>query len=298
MMHSYRITILLGMLLLASPALAQQNVVILLDDSGSMNQAMRVDASLLKMNAAKSAIGSVLRQLPDDAQVGLAVLNGNGTPWVIPFGPIDKANIEQQLNNVYPRGSTPLGEHMKIAADALLDARSKQFYGVYKLLIITDGEAGDPNLVERYLPEIQSRGIIVDVIGVDMVSDHSLATQTSSYRRADDPDSLAKAISAVLAETTVDSGDPGTNDFDLLEGFPAEAASAAITALANPSNAPIDQATSYQSDVASGQGSPSGSTPARVQNNEGGGSFFFILLLMLGIPAFLVFRIITKTAGR
>ena len=77
---------------------------------------------------------------------------------------------------------------MKQGADALLDARKKQFgYGTYRLLVVTDGETDDAGLVDGYTPDIISRGITIDAIGVEMQSQHTLATMVHSYRSADDP---------------------------------------------------------------------------------------------------------------
>lgn len=290
-----RTLVCIGMLLIAPAAMAQQNVVILLDDSGSMDQPLRSNSGLLKMDAAKAAISSVLKQLPENANVGLAVLNGSGGPWVIPFGPLDKAQVNESVSRIRASGGTPLGAMMKVAADQLLQARSEQYYGNYKLLIITDGEANDRQLVERYLPEILARGIVVDAIGVDMESQHSLATQTNSYRKADDPESLTQAISEVLAETTADSGDAGASDFELLEGFPSEVATAAIQALATPSNQPI-AAAGFGPEANDSYANNSNSNPVVPGNaggngDSGGGSPFGIfLLIIIGIPLFILFR--------
>lgn len=249
-------------------AQAQQNVVILLDDSGSMSSFMRSDGKTRKMAAAKSAIKVVLEQLPSNANVGLAILNGGRDPWVIPFGPIDKSDLADSLQRIIARGATPLGKHMKIGADALLEARNNQHYGTYKLLIITDGEAGDANLVERYLPEINSRGIIVDVIGVDMATKHSLATKTSSYRSADDPESLRNAISEVLAESSNDDGDAGESDFELLAAFPDEVASSVLTALSSPSNDPIGQTGRASAGAGTSQNAAAASGGAQAQSGH------------------------------
>lgn len=285
--------------LLATEASAQQNVVIVLDDSGSMEATIRNSPSLQKMAAAKSAIGTVLQQLPDDANVGLVVLNRPQNPWVIPFGPLDKSQVVQQVNNVRASGSTPLGQHMKVAADALLEARLKQFYGTYKLLIITDGEAGDAYLVEQYLPEIQARGIVVDVIGVDMPGEHSLAKRADSYRKADDPDSLQQAISSVLAETASDDGDAADSDFELLEGFPTELAAAAIRELSTPSNLPIGGAPAASSNPrAANPPIASGSSPMNTGADQGGGPSLIFILAFLLIPVIIVGRAISKVSSR
>ncbi|MEZ6087312.1 MAG: VWA domain-containing protein [Pirellulaceae bacterium] len=281
-------------------ATAQQNIVILLDDSGSMHETLRSNSRMRKMDAAKSAITTVLQQVPPDAQVGLAVLNGQNGPWVIPLGPLDTQKAVAAVKRIKASGGTPLGEHMKVAADALLEARQKQRYGTFKLLIITDGEANDGDLVERYLPDIQSRGIVVDAIGVDMPGQHSLATRTSSYRRADDPESLKKAISDVMAETTSDAGDAGQSDFELLQPLPPEVATAALTALSDVRNEPIAGNAAANSRVenrppasntpASGNPAP----PARRDDDGGKGRLLFIGLIF----GFLIFRFVTKLGKR
>ena len=134
---------------LCGEAIARQNVVIVLDDSGSMGESLRSDRRTTKINAARSALRTVLEQLPDDSQVGVVVLNGDPDPWLTPLAPIDKAQVNSLVRRIRASGGTPLGRSMKIAADALLEARSEQHYGTYKLLIVTDGEAGDKDLVER-----------------------------------------------------------------------------------------------------------------------------------------------------
>jgi hypothetical protein len=125
----------------------------------------------------------------------------------------------------------------------LLEARKQQIYGTYRLLVVTDGEANDPNLVDAYLPDIQSRGLIMDVIGVDMGSDHSLATRVSNYRRADDDSALQQAISEVFAETSTNNQDSEA-DFEMLAALPDEFASGALKALAASGNEPIRASTS------------------------------------------------------
>ncbi len=232
-----------AILLAAALSAADQNVVVVLDDSGSMDQRMSGGQRVRKMDAAKQALLSVLEQLPDEAHVGVLALNSiqGGNHWIVPLGPVDRASIQQQIGGIRATGGTPLGAAMKEAADALLENRTKQIYGTYRLLIVTDGEAGDRDLVEAYLPAIKARGLITDVIGVDMPGSHSLATQVNTYRRADDPASLASAIAEVFAETSDDSGDAGQSDYDLLSGLSDEVAAAALIGLTDTNNLPIGQ---------------------------------------------------------
>lgn len=201
---------------------------------------MRSQRRQKKIEAAKSALQVVLGQLPSDAQVGILLLNGKtgSGSWVVPVGPVNLEVARAALKQVRAGGETPLGARLKQAADALLEKRAKQHYGEYRLLVVTDGEATDGPRVARFLPEILARGLTVDVIGVDMRADHSLATQVRSYRRADDPDSLQRAVQAVFAESSSDQDDRQT-DFEFLSGFPSDVAAAALAALAEAGNEPI-----------------------------------------------------------
>ena len=240
----FRSCALLGLMLAAASADAAQNVVVVLDDSGSMDERMRSDRRLDKIEAAKQALIAVLQQLPADAKVGIVLLNGSRgrSKWVYPLGPVSQNQIRQAVRGIVADGNTPLGARIKDGADALLKLRDKEHYGSFRLLIVTDGEASDAHLVEEYLPDILTRGIWVDVIGVDMAGDHSLATQVHTYRKADDPASLEQAIREVFAESTSDPGDAVESDFEVLAAIPDEVAEAALTALSQSGNYPIGEA--------------------------------------------------------
>jgi len=222
-------------------ASGQLNVVVILDNSGSMQG--RMNNSGTKIDGAKWALMKVLEQSPETSQVGVLLLNpGPQGDWLIPLGPIDRTKIERAVASLEAEGNTPLGAKMKVAADALLQLREANRYGTYKMLIVSDGEANDANLVQQYLPSIQARGILVDVIGVNMNQQHSLATHASTYRNANNPDSLAKAIGdVVLGESSANSDDTaGETDFELLADLPDQVAMASLAALTSASNDPIE----------------------------------------------------------
>lgn len=221
---------------------AQQSVVVVLDDSGSMDARMRTKQGReRRIDAAKAALAEVLRSLPADTQVGVLALNTkiNGSSWVVPLGSVDPQVWQPNLRLIEADGGTPLGAFLKLGADALLAARAKQVYGTYRLLVLTDGEANDEQLVTAYLPDILAKGLLLDVIGVDMQSDHSLAKRAHSYRRADDEASLTQAIADVFAETSLD-GDDASADFEILAALPDEFAEAAIKSLSIRNDGPIE----------------------------------------------------------
>ena len=215
------------------------NVVIVLDDSGSMNE--RMNGGVRRIDAAKKAITAVLKQFPPDTKLGLMLLNGDRSKqhWAIPLEHLSVPQATRRVETVSADGGTPLGERMRDGADALLRLRDKQIYGNYRLLIVTDGEANDAKMLNLYLPDVLSRGLLVDAIGVDMKREHSLATRVHSYRRADDDAALSKAIEEVFAEKVDSSAANSNADFALLQALDDSTAKEALNALSKPNNTPI-----------------------------------------------------------
>ncbi|MEO0530404.1 MAG: vWA domain-containing protein [Planctomycetota bacterium] len=276
------------------------NVVVILDNSGSMTA--RMPGGDTRIAAAKRSLQTVLDKTPATARVGVVLLNPPriGEPWLVPLGPIDPEPVRQAVRGIVAGGPTPLGAAMKTAADALLGLRDQQRYGSYKLLIVSDGEANDRRLVERYLPEAQARGLLIDVIGVAMAQQHSLATRANTYRNAADPASLEQAISAVvLGESATDSGDAGESDFEVLEPLPAELATASLAALTSLANEPIGQQ-NFQAPP----GPPGPPTPAPQPNapqgdaDRGGGFGQAVFVVVLAVFVLLRLAKALKKAAR
>lgn len=221
------------------------NVIIVLDASGSMGGNMG-NTGMTRMTAAKKALEQVLLQVPESTHIGLLVFSAKGVKneWIYPLGPRDDEALRAAINKPQPGTGTPLGKYIKIGADALLQARKKQYgYGSYRLLIVTDGEASDPKLVEKYVPEVIARGITTDVIGVDMKKSHTLATKVHSYRSAGDAEALAGAIAEVFAEVSSSGAGAAEEDaFDLLAPLPIEMGAAILNALSKLDNRAIGAA--------------------------------------------------------
>ena len=234
-------------LLVIPAAFAQEaadNVVIVLDGSGSMARPLP-GADTDKMTAAKAALKQVLASVPQETHIGLLVFSAKGVSdeWIYPLGPRDDTKLMQAIDRPMPGGGTPLGAYLKKGADRLLEERAKQFgYGTFRLLVVTDGEAQDQQAVERFTPEIIARGIKVDVIGVAMNQRHTLATKVHSYRSANDPASLKRAIAEVFGEIGGRGNDvTGAEAFADLQPIPGELAQAMIQALSSSGNHPIGE---------------------------------------------------------
>lgn len=271
------------------------NVVVVVDASGSMGAPM---GGSTRMSVAKNALKQVLDQIPDTTHVGILVFpRGN---WVYPLGPRKESMLAGAIDSIQSGGGTPLGDYMKRGADALLEARKKQFgYGTYRLLVVTDGEAGDARQVEAYTPDIISRGITIDCIGVEMASRHTLATKVHSYRNANDPESLKQAISEVFAEVASgDAGPGGENAFELITDLPEATASAMLQSLSTSGNQPIGEGPVMRS-VESPSPSPApsysgGTTSSQSTSGEEDNPLVFLCaaLCVLGVPGLVIYTIV------
>ncbi len=275
-------------------------VVIVLDDSGSMNKAMAGNEP--KMVVAKRAINRVIETLPPSTQLGILLMNGASSAkgWLVPLGPLDVAEASRKVEATVADGGTPLGASMKRGLDELLKLRDQRPYGDYRLLVVTDGEASDADILQRNLPSIVSRGVVLDVIGVDMQADHSLAKRSHSYRRANDEQSFEKALKEVFAESTADDNMSGQAGFDLIAALPDEMASESLQALRESVQVSLAKSNTGGDSKQAGAGSSSGSNVQSgtqnathapmnppVENTSGPSKFFFIVIV---IVIFMVLR--------
>ena len=275
-----------------------ENIIIILDASGSMKEKFRADQTKSKMDAAKEALKEVLAKVPDNTHIGLLVFSGSNIQddWVYPLGPKNTEQLLAAIELPRPGGGTPLGKYMRIGANRLLEQREKQYnYGNYRLLIVTDGVAQDENKVAQYTPEILGRQVRVDVIGVDMQTDHLLAKDADSYRRADNPGELVAAVTQILAETGGSDTDlEGEDAFEDIAPLTEDIAVDLIQRITMPpSNTEIT--TTQIRKTPSQPQNPSTQSPQQpmkqpVQQSGGNNSIWIIIVLIVVIGGFLVFR--------
>lgn len=231
---------LLSLVLVTPGFCSQLNIVVVLDGSGSMGDTFSKSKDRIsKMDAAKKALTLMLDQVPSNTNIGVICFSDNVNGWLYKLGPINKQKLKDAINSVNAGGGTPLGKYMKTGANALLEFRAKQKSGIYKLVVVTDGESSDDvdtPLIGKY--GILSKGLKVEAIGVDMGSRHTLATKVP-YQSAESAEQLTSAVKSVVAEST------GTNDhsedYDLIAPIPPEIAIVAIKALSEFDNTPVGQ---------------------------------------------------------
>lgn len=234
-MKSFFLTIFM-VFVFCLPAIAQtadQNIVIVFDDSGSMDARLR-NTKQSRVEAAKGSLVSVVQAMPNQTNLGIYLLNEG---WLIEVGPLDKNLTISKVQNIKASGGTPLGVSIKDAADALLKIREKQIYGLYKLIVVTDGEAGDIEKVESFVPDILARGITIDTIGLDIQGDHVLRNKATTFRDAADPNSITKELNAIVAENPDDNSNE--EDLEFIQGLPSGLATNITKAFAENANHPI-----------------------------------------------------------
>lgn len=279
--------------------LRQDNVVVVLDASGSMRDPMQAAADSgrrrSKMDVAKNALLQVLEVVSPETNVGVLVFSGKGNldPLIHPLAPVDRSRLEVAVKRIAPSGSTPLGDFLKRGTDLLLEQRAKQRgYGSFRLLVVTDGQASDPALMNAVLPDILSRGITIDVVGVDMGSDHALATRVHAYRRANDPAALTRVLTEAFAEIGGNQDDAADEEaFDEIAGIPDEMAAALVKALSNRShtNSPVQAVRRVQRRTPA-TGSPAGpgtasSPSAPPASGSGGPPPILIIIIIIVVVA-------------
>ena len=272
----------------------KDNIVVILDASGSMQDKFSGDRTKSKMEAAKTALQEVLSKVPDDTHIGLLVFSGANirNEWVYPLGPKDTQKLIAAIQLPQPSGNTPLGKYIRIGANRLLEQREKQYnYGNYQLLVVTDGEASDADKVKHYTPEILNRQIRVDVIGVDMKTDHMLANVVDSYRKADNPGELVAAVSEILAETGGTGTDVGGEDaFEYIAPLSSAIAADLIERLTTPASntaIAVKQAEATPTRTPPPTKAP---TPQRQDTGNQGTLWFVVILIGLSVIGFLIFR--------
>jgi Ca-activated chloride channel family protein len=114
------------------------SIVLILDGSGSMWG--QVDGTA-KITIAKETMASIISTMPDTARVGL-ILYGHrregdcdDVERAVALGVVDKRALSAAINDLNPKGKTPITRSLRAAADIL---RTEQ--GTATVVLVSDGE--------------------------------------------------------------------------------------------------------------------------------------------------------------
>ncbi len=157
----------------AATAAAEGGLAIVFDSSGSM--AEETPDGSTRIEAARTAFGTVIRELPTEDRVGLrvfgATVEGQDAPGactdsqlLVPIGTGNRDALAAAVAALRPYGETPIGHALQEAAGDLGAS------GQRAILLVTDGISNcepDPCVVAQALAE-DDLGLRIDVVGFDV----------------------------------------------------------------------------------------------------------------------------------
>jgi len=144
------------------------NFIFILDASGSMGAQVQ---GKVKIDVAKDALSSLLKELPGSAKVGLVAYGHrqkgdcSDVEEIAPLATPDKEALINRIKGINPKGMTPITFSVRKIAEGLKDLKEET-----TIVLVSDGEEtckGDPCALVR---ELKASGIkfVMHVIGFDV----------------------------------------------------------------------------------------------------------------------------------
>ena len=295
---------------MAGQSVADDFIVIVFDSSGSMGERMRtVKGQPTRIEVAQKALIEVVSAVPDSTRVGILTFDG----WAYELQRVNRVKMAKAVREIRPGGGTPLYEYIRAGATRLLKERERQLNkGTYRLVIVTDGAAGDDHLNRDgefrdgtpklgIMNDIARRRIGVDAIGLDMEGDHAISRliadkNLGTYMQGNDPKSLTKSLQQAVAEVTLSGQDTGEDTFKELDELPDEFFVVAIKGLTTNQNHPIGEKPPLVVVNAKTGAVTTTSDPANEEvpelGEEGGNFTFVVLGIMSGIAAIVIIFVV------
>ena len=184
-----------------------ENYYIVVDDSGSMGQ-KACGSNQEKVVVGKQALMEFAKTVPAGANLGLLIFSRDGIREVGPLGsgPKNREDFVRAIGNLKADGGTPLYSAIKLAYEKIEEQARRQLgYGVYRMAVVTDGEANmgeDPTSIVNYM--LKNSPVTLTTIGFCIGEKHSLNQPGRvTYQEARDLDSLRQGLKEVLAESPV-----------------------------------------------------------------------------------------------
>ena len=177
-----------------------RNFYFIFDGSGSMGDPCSAGGTK-KIVTAKQAVIDFISVVPTNVNLGLVVFDGRGVNEVVALGPNNREQFLNAIRQVREGSGTPLNASIKFGIDRLADQREKQLnYGEFRLITVTDGEAGDGSVSVCGQYAI-TRKIPIYTIGLCLGKQHELRKYSLSYQDANNAAELKKALEETVGES-------------------------------------------------------------------------------------------------
>ena len=217
--------ILTGFFAFSSIAYSKDSTIIIFDASGSMKKKI---AGEPKIKVAKEVMGNLMENWNKDIDVGLMVYGHrtkscNDIEMLVPVGKPEPFKLFNAINKITPKGETPIGKSLKLAAEELNYIESPT-----TVILVSDGEEScdsDPCAVAKEL-EKSGTNFTAHIVGFDVGGKSKekaknqlkcIAENTGGeFFEAKDANGLKDALEKVtknIAEPAIGSSDTkGTRD--------------------------------------------------------------------------------------
>ncbi|MBC2711530.1 MAG: VWA domain-containing protein [Desulfosarcina sp.] len=187
---------------------AAGNLIFILDSSGSMWGQVEGTA---KITIAKEVLTDLIRDLPDNAVVGLVAYGHrrkgdcDDVEELIALGPLDKKKMVGRIQALSPKGKTPISRSVHLTAE-----RIKHMEDETTIILVSDGkETCDPDPC-GLIKELKGAGIkfVMHVIGFDVTEEEKQELECMAregggkYFTADNAGEFSAAASEVVKKST------------------------------------------------------------------------------------------------
>ncbi len=198
--------------LLTSASGASSNVLFILDGSNSMWG--QVDG-VPKIVTAKKVLVSLLKDLPEDTNVGIMVYghrsegNCRDVELLVPIGPNDPSKLAKRIETIQPKGKTPITYSLEQSLPLFASLKGQNNY----VVLVSDGKetcGGDPCQAAKKLAAA-GVGLKIHVVGFDVSGEERRQLECIAkggrgrYFNAKDTEGLKRAFVRVKREVTLKS---------------------------------------------------------------------------------------------
>lgn len=185
--------------------LLQDNLVLVVDMSGSMNEPECAGEYPSKAHAAYFIIGDWLQTLPPELGLGMIMFDATGISVRAPLEANNSARVWSAMQSIQAAEGTPLRDAVSMGMAMLEKRAAAQLgYGTYRLVVITDGyhsEGQDPRPIVEGL--VSDTLIELHTVGFCLPDSALNQPGRTYYYPAETPEQLASALATSVAESDV-----------------------------------------------------------------------------------------------